>query len=264
MKPGVKRFLIQFLIIIGIFVVIILLSQAGLKQFTRHGQSFTVPDFSGMSMHQAEEISRVHSLQIKVMDSLYLPNRQRGSIIRQIPEAGEKVKKNRRILVTINSIVPRKTKAPFLVGLSLRQAKAELASQNFQLGRLTYEYDIATNTVLHQYYNGQTLEPGTLIDILSAIDLTLGVNPEHNITYVPRVTGLSLDMAKDVITDSYLNVGRVLFDPSVVNAADSLAAVVIRQTPEASPYAVWNMGQEVNLVLSLRTPESETAQEGRK
>jgi beta-lactam-binding protein with PASTA domain len=132
MKPGLKRFLTHLFLIFGVIVVVILLSQSWLKHFTRNGLSFTVPDFIGMNLAQAQKAARAHSLQLEVLDSIFLPNKPRGSVYRQIPEAGEKVKKNRRILVTINSVLPRKINAPSLVGFSLRQAKVELTSQNFQ------------------------------------------------------------------------------------------------------------------------------------
>ena len=251
MKPVVKRFLIHLSIIFVVIVGIILLSQSLLKHFTRHGQTLTVPDFSGMSIAQAQKAAKAHSLHLELLDSIFLPHKPRGTVFRQIPEAGEKVKKNRRILITINSVLPRKINAPSLVGFSLRQAKAELISQNFQLGRLTYVYDIATNNVLAQYYQGQILLPGTPIEAQSTIDLTLGVHPSYNITYIPRVIGLNLDMAKDIITDHSLNVGRVFFDSSVRTSADSLSAIIVRQSPEASESAIWNLGQDVNLYLSM-------------
>jgi len=251
MKPGIKRFLIHLSIIVGIIVAIILFSQWGLKQFTRHNQALTVPNFAGLSVEIAKRDAKERFLQIEVIDSLFLPNHPRGVVLRQIPQAGENVKKNRRILVTINSVMPRKVKAPSLVGFSLRQAKAELSSQNLQLGTLYYENDFATNTVLEQMFMKVALLPGTPIDAYSVIDLVLGVDPEYNIAYVPNLLGLSYEIAKDIITDHYLNVGVVRFDSKVQTASDSLAAIVIRQDPTTSNTFVYNMGSLVNLTLSL-------------
>ncbi|MCL2739332.1 MAG: PASTA domain-containing protein [Bacteroidales bacterium] len=251
MKPGLKHLLSQFALIAGIVLVVLLLVFQGLKYFTRHGQTLLVPDFSGMTITQAQEIAKRHHLRLEVSDSIFLPQRARGTIFKQIPQSGEKVKKNRRILLTINSVLPRKIPAPSLVGHSLRQAKAELAAQNFQLGRLSYVDDFATNTVLEQRHAGATLPPGMPIDAHSVIDLILGVNQEFNYTYVPRIIGLSYELAKDRITDHSLNVGSVFFDATVRNASDSLAAVVVRQDPEASDAAVQSMGSRVAIFLSL-------------
>ncbi|MDR2586165.1 MAG: PASTA domain-containing protein [Prevotellaceae bacterium] len=263
MKPVVKRLIIHFFIIIGVFIALIFLTKYGLTQFTRHGQTLTVPDFTGLTMAQAREVAKAQSLQLEVIDSIFLPNKARGTVFRQIPYPGEQVKKNRRIIITINSVLPRKAKAPLLVGFTLRQAKAELASQSFKVGRLTYVYDIATNTVLAQYCKGEVLKPGTPIEIESTIDLMLGVAPEHNKTYIPSVIGLTLENARDIITDYSLNLGRVNYDASVATSTDSLMAVVVRQSPEPSPAAVWNLGVEVQLYLTAKPPDIGTKREER-
>jgi len=251
MKPGLKRLLTQFSLVTGLILVILILVFQSLKHFTRHGQTLPVPDFNGMTLSQAQETAKQHHMRLEVSDSIFLPQKARGTIFKQIPQAGEKVKKNRRILLTMNSVLPRKIPAPSLVGYSLRQAKAELAAQNFQLGRLNYVDDFATNTVLEQKYAGAILLPGTPIDAHSVIDLVLGVNPEYNYTYVPGVVGLNYEFAKDRITDHSLNVGSVFFDATVRNASDSLAAMVVRQEPEESDSIVWNMGSRVTIFLSL-------------
>ena len=251
MKLQIKRFLIHLLLIFGVIVAIILLSQLWIKHFTRHGQSLVVPDFTGMTLPEAKRAAAAHSLKLEALDSLFVPNRPRGRVFRQIPEGGEKVKKGRRILVTINSVLPLKVKAPSLVGYSLRQAKAELVSQNFRLGTLYYEEDFATNNVLEQRYRGAPLIPGSLIDAHSVIDLVLGVDYKQDIAYVPSVTGLTLEMAKELINDHWLNVGTLFFDLSVRSSADSLAAVVVRQEPEASMTVIYSMGTAVNLFFSL-------------
>ena len=251
MKPYLKRLLIQFAIIATIILVVLFLVFIGIKHFTRHGQMLPVPDFNGMTLVQAKETAKEHHIRLAVSDSMFLPQKARGTIFKQTPQAGEKIKKNRRILLTINSVLPRKIPAPSLVGFSLRQAKNELVSQNFQLGKLYYKDDFATNTVLEQRYLGYSLPPGTPIDAYSVIDLVLGLDPEYDKTYVPILIGLSCDLAKDLITDHSLNVGSLFFDATVCTAADSLAAVVVRQDPEASASIIRSMGSAVTLFLSL-------------
>ena len=262
LKRKIKRILIQLAIIMGILIVFIILAQWALKGFTRHGQALDVPDFTGLTLAQAREMALPGQLELEVVDSLYLPHRTRGSIFRQIPLPGEKVKKHRRVLLTVNSMLPRKVNAPSLVGFSLRQAKAELASQGFILGELSYVEDIATNTVLEQHYRGRTLEPGTPIDSQSIIDLVLGLNPQNNTAYIPSLTGLNIDAARDIITDHSLNVGSIFFDKTVITSTDSLSAVVYQQSPVPSDTLSWEIGSRVSLFLSLTPPAS--TPEGKK
>lgn len=260
MKPYLKRLFVQFVVVTFIVLIILFLVFQGIKYFTRHGQTLPVPDFSGMTLAQAKEIAKEHHIRLAVSDSIFLPQKARGSIFKQIPQAGEKVKKNRRILLIINSILPRKIPAPSLVGFSLRQAKNELVSQNFQLGKLYFKDDFATNTVLEQRYLGYSLPPGTPIDAYSVIDLVLGLDPADNKTYVPELIGLNGELAKDLITDRSLNIGSLFFDATVCTASDSLAAIVVRQDPEASTSIIRDMGTSVTLFLSL--PQGSDSHQG--
>jgi Uncharacterized protein conserved in bacteria len=264
LKLKIKRILVQLALILGILVVLFILIQWGLKGFTRHGQALEVPDFTGLTMDQAREAAELGQLELEVVDSLYLPHRTRGTIFRQLPLPGERVKKHRRVLLTVNSMLPRKVNAPSLVGFSLRQAKAELASQGFLLGELSYIEDIATNTVLEQHYRGQTLEPGTPIDSQSIIDFVLGLNPENNIAYIPHLIGLNIDAAKDIITDHSLNVGAIFFDQTVLSSSDSLSAVVYQQTPTPTDSLSWEIGSRVSLFLSMNPPPPSADSLGRK
>ncbi|MCZ2417583.1 MAG: PASTA domain-containing protein, partial [Burkholderiales bacterium] len=103
-----------------------------LHLFTRHGKGLLVPDFSGLSMEEARKTARPLHLRLEVTDSLYMPELPAGVIFRQVPPPGQHVKKNRRIELTVNSLLPRQVSVPSLVGFSLRQAKAELASHGLK------------------------------------------------------------------------------------------------------------------------------------
>jgi len=202
-----------------------------LRACTRHNQELTVPDFKTMSLSDAEALAEKSDLRIAVVDSVYVKRLAHGAVYRQNPEAGAAVKKNRRILVTINSMTPQMTSVPNVVGYSLRQASAELAARGLATGRLIYRSDMATNNVLEQRYKGSQIGPGTLVETESPIDLVLGLNPYDNITYVPYVVGYTAELAVSSIHDNSLNVGSIRYDDTVLDYQDSLRAVVYRQNP---------------------------------
>lgn len=224
---------------------------AFLYLYTRHGQDFLLPDFSGLSVEEAEEMARPMGLKLEVTDSLYMPALPKGAIFRQFPHAGQHVKKNRRVELTVNSIIPRQVAMPSLVGFSLRQAKAELASHGLALGHLSYVPDMATNNVLAQRHNGRPIPPGTFIEILSSIDLELGLAPGHELAYIPMLKGKNLEAAKDIISDHSLNTGSIYYDSSVLTAADTLAARIYRQNPPFSSSPQWPLGTTVHLYLTI-------------
>lgn len=200
-----------------------------LNIITRHNQELEVPVFMGLSVEQAQQMADANVLRIEVTDSVHIPRMEPGAVYKQNPAAGSKVKKNRRILLTINAKSPKMVKMPSLVGYSLRQAQSELASSQLKVGRLIYEPDLATNNVLGQLYNGRNIEPGKEIPTESVIDLKLGLNGADSVAFVPSLLGKPYSIIKDYLIDNSLNLGSVHFDNTVVTLHDSLAAFVYKQ-----------------------------------
>lgn len=201
-----------------------------------------------MSVSDASYLASDRGIRIDVTDSVYVRKMGRGLVFSQVPKAGSHVKTGRRILLTINSVSPKKTTMPDLVGFSMRQAKAELMSKGLILRKLRYVEDIATNNVLRQLYRGNDIKAGKSIDSGSEIDLVVGLGTDGQ-TYVPDVTGMKYMRAVDAVHDNSLNVAKLRFDKDIRTYSDSLDAVVYKQTPSASDMSVL-MGTEVTLYLS--------------
>ena len=129
----------NILLIIGIIVAGYVAVVLSLQAVTRHNKELTVPDFSGMSLEEAGILAEAEGLRLDVTDSVYIRGMERGVISRQNPLPGSHVKKNRRILLVINSVLPRQSIVPSVTGYSLRQAKAELIANGLRVGRLIYQ-----------------------------------------------------------------------------------------------------------------------------
>ena len=63
-----------------------------LRIFTRHGQAFSVPDLSGLSIREADSLLEERKLRCQVVDSVYNSIVPRGSVISQNPPPEFKVK----------------------------------------------------------------------------------------------------------------------------------------------------------------------------
>lgn len=237
-----------------IAVVIVVALAVGAMIFlnvvTQHNREIDVPDFSNMSVAEAEYAAAQAGMRIDVTDSVFVKRMKRGAVYRQNPAPGSKVKEGRRVVLTINAVNAKKVTMPNLVGLSLRQAKAELLSRGLVLNRLVYVKDMATNNVLRQLKGSRQIEPGTQVDSETAIDLVLGLNDMDNKTYVPDVTGLKNMSAVDAVFDHSLNIKDLRFDDTVKDYDDSLNAVVYRQDPAASDSVSVAMGDAVMLYLT--------------
>ncbi|MFA7115735.1 MAG: PASTA domain-containing protein [Bacteroidales bacterium] len=250
MKLSKQPISITILEIVILIVVIYLISLLTLKIITRHNKEYVLPDLTLHSVSEAQKISEPLGLVLNVTDSIYLKRMPRGMISRQNPVAGSKVKKGRRILLTINSIKPKLSTVPSLIGFSLRQARTELLSNGLNVGKLEYVKDMATNTVLNQKYDGKDVSEGVQIESESKIDLVLGNNGSIQ-TYIPKVLGYNIFTAKNIIIDNSLNLHNLYYDTTVKTYQDSLAAVIYCQFPSPSDSISYNLGQNIDLYLTM-------------
>lgn len=244
-----KSLLHNFIWGIVFVIAMVLVLQLLLALFTRHNKELTVPDFTALDMRTVHKVANNLHLRVEVADSVYVKHLPLGVVFSQNPPAGSRVKKNRRIFITINSTVPRLVTVPSVIGYSLRQAAAEISSSGLTVGKLTYVSDIATNNVLRQQYKGRDIAAGKKLETESKIDLVLGLDYEDNSTDVPNLKGFTYSVAASNIIENSLNVGRIRYDESVKNYADSLHAVVYKQTPDAATSV--SMGNNVDIWLTV-------------
>ncbi len=245
-----KWLLKQFLLacVAAFLTVIIILFL--FKIITRHGKEIVVPNLVGMTMQEAKRVAKDHHVRIKISDSTYVPRMQKGLIYRQNPAPGSNVKKGRRVIVIVNSMIPKLSKVPNVVGQPLRQAQGNLNSAKFRVGKLIYTPDIATNNVIAQLYNGQPITPGREIPSDSEIDLEVGLGSSGTMTRIPNLHGLSYYDVKNELVNYCLNLNKMVFDSSVKSYADTVNSFVYKQIPEPTKGANYKLGYGVTLYLT--------------
>ena len=233
-------------IILAMAIAAHLLMQIG----TRHGARRTVPDFSGVPLHDARRLAARYDLKLHINDSLFVPAYEGGIVLDQLPEGGVEVKPGRTVYITINSFRQKMVPVPYVAGRSLRQAKNMLEIAGLEIDRLVYRPDIATNYVLEEYCNGKPIHPSTRMEIEmgSGVTLYVGVEEGYGTTVVPQLVGQPLSQAKSRLWELGLNVGRIDFDEGV-NLLNQKDARVYIQTPGAERSAV--LGSKVDLRLTL-------------
>jgi beta-lactam-binding protein with PASTA domain len=254
----IVRNLLAALVVVVLLIVGAILF---LNVVTKHNQELIVPDLSNLTLEEARAVAEQEQMRIDVTDSVFVRRMKRGAVYRQSPVPGSKVKSGRRIALTINAVNAKEITMPDLVGYSTRQAKVELLSRGLVLGKLIYVQDMATNNVLRQLQGNREIEPGVMVESGTVIDLVVGLNSLDNVTYVPYLAGLRNLSAVEAIHDHSLNIGSMTFDETVKDYDDSLNAVVYRQVPEACDTISVNMGDNVDIFLTLdhsRVPVRET------
>lgn len=214
-----------------ITIILLFLVLAWLKIYTRHGQKKEVPDFYGLTLKACKPLVKENHFILIVKDSVYTSEVGPSEVVEQNPKTGYMVKKGRKIFLIVNAIHPEVVPVPYVVGYSLRQAKALLEANGFKLGQLKYIPDLAVNNVLKEIYNNRETKPGDSLEKGVSVNLVLGKGLSNEKTLLPDFRGMTLDKAEQVIISSALNMGAMVYDSTVFTTADSVSAFVWKQSP---------------------------------
>ncbi|WP_378186956.1 PASTA domain-containing protein [Aquimarina sp. W85] len=171
-----KLFLIQLILAVALFVILCFVTLEWLDSTTNHDQRIIVPSLSKKTLDEVKQILEEKELRYEVQDSAnFDPDYPRYSVIEQNPAAGNGVKENRKIYVTLNPSGYRKIEIPKdVIQKTRRQVEPKLLALGFQIGSITYKPNIAEDMVLELRHKGKRIKPGTKLMKTSTIDLVLG------------------------------------------------------------------------------------------
>jgi beta-lactam-binding protein with PASTA domain len=169
-------FLKQVAIAVVAFFLIIFGLQWWFGFTTNHDQKIEVPDLHRMELSEVESKLKEFDLRFEVIDSTrYNPSYPNKSVIEQNPTAGDFVKQNRKIYLTVNPSKYRDVELPDLNGRTKRQAITHLLSIGFRVGdEFSYVPDIGKDVIRGMKYKGKKVKPGTKLPKDSKINLILG------------------------------------------------------------------------------------------
>jgi len=246
-----KKFLRHLGLAVAITLILLLVTLLWLKIYTHHGRTIVVPDLAGLTLEEVDDVTSSRRLRFEVVDSVFSTEMPRGTVTKQNPKPSSRVKKNRKVFLTMNAVNLEMVSMPQLIGPSFRQARLALQNAGLIQGTITYKPDFAKNNVLQQMHGDSVINEGTAITKGAVIDLVLGMGLSSKTTRVPDLVGLGLNEASEIISDYYLNLGAVTYDPSFEEAEDSSGAVVWRQYPDFDEFKRLNMGMEMDIWLTL-------------
>ena len=161
------------IIIVSIFLFLILV--IFLRLNTRHGDFIVVPDLVGKNIQEFESQLNELDLQYIISDSgNYNPEFKINSVLDQLPKSNSKVKRGRKIYLTLNASDFEMIEIPKITRITVRQAKKTIESLGFIFGEIEYVDDIARDEVISISSEGNELKEGDLLKRTSVIDFKLG------------------------------------------------------------------------------------------
>jgi len=246
-----RKFLKHLILAFLLVLIIVVFTLRQLKSYTRHGESFPVPNFTGLTINEIETISEQNDLKYEIIDSTHFDGSKPGVVVEQVPEAGSRVKRNRIVFLTINSTVPEKVTLPKLTDISFRQAQALIENCGITLGNISYEPSEYNNLVLKVVQNSRELSTGDIILKGSSVDLVIGSSSGSQDTSLPNLTGLTYSEAENLLKTNLLNSGVLIYDESIITSEDTLAAFIWKQYPNFQNTRIVSLGTSIDLWFTL-------------
>lgn len=164
----------HILLALLVTAVIFILTILFLRLFTRHGHEIEMPSYAGRSAEELTQHGRSEGFVFVVSDELYESASEPGTVLKQNPLPGEKVKRGRKVYLTVAAAEPPTIKMLELRDLSLRQAQIMIESQGLVLDRVIEKPSPYENVVLEVLYKGHSIAQGTPIKQGEKITLVVG------------------------------------------------------------------------------------------
>ena len=145
------------------------------KIYTKHNRYIEVPSLSGLNIEDANKILKKKKLKFEVLDSSkYFSETPVNFILSQIPDAGEFVKKNRKIYLNVNPSDYQKVSIPNIIQITKRNAESILNALGFEVSGFQYIDNIGKDMVLEVQYNGEKMNTGDAVSRGAKLELILG------------------------------------------------------------------------------------------
>jgi len=227
----------------------------GLKIYTRHGQSLSVPNVKGKTIDQAEDILNDANLEYKILDSTYQADMPPNSILDQTPKVGTKVKQGRTIYLTLNSYNAPSVEVPDLVGKSsYKYAKMQLESYGLKVGEPIYRPSPHQNALLDILVNGVSVGKKAKLPKGTLVTLVIGQGVSSEEVQIPYLIGLHYTEALSKLKEQFgLSLGALVVDDGVT---DTLNSIVFRQSPDFKVGRKIRMGEELDIFVAKDLPEN--------
>lgn len=225
-----------FLFVISFGGVFFMMSDSGTKEVE-------VPEVEGLSQANATKKIEELRLQVEITESIE-DQAEPGTVIKQTPIGGTKVKEGRVITLVVAGKEGGKIAVPSLLGLSQKEAEMTLLKSDLSIGRISIGWDATqpAGTVLKQ-----EIHAGDLVTKKTTINLI--INPEGTIV-LPNLREKTTKEAEEIIKKLGL---QAIIQES--NASGKKSGTVVDQNPSPGT-SMLNDGQVTLFVSTASTKNS--------
>ena len=210
---------------VAILAVAGVVSALTAMRFAIRGREVSVPQLTGKTKEEAEEILKSRGLKLRVSTSRFSSDVAEGRVLEQNPPNGTRLKVDRTVKVLL-SLGERRFAVPNLIGTSVRAAQLTLSQRRLTLGDTLYTHTSEgdASTVVYQSPKAGTQEGS---DPTVSIMISLGAPSEYFI--MPDLIGKPAELVATRARNEGFKLGKVNYRkyPGVESG------VVIQQKPQA-------------------------------
>ena len=224
----------------GIFLILFI-NYLLMPTYINQRSIIAIPNLEGLSVIEAESITRSEGIQLVVADTIFTNDISPGIILEQFPPAGKEVKVGRAIKIKITQL-NQKILVPELLGKTLRSSEIELDQIGISVDSVYYSYS-------PNYPKGivSWQSPAPLDSVRKGfgvrLEVSTGLAPNDFVT-VPDLQGIFYSEAIKKIDEIGLKEGSVQF----VNQDKFLPNTVLNQNPKEGTKV--SQDSPINLIIS--------------
>ncbi len=235
-----RDYLIIFLSI-GILSAL-LFNNVILPLYVNWNDEIRVPSLTHTNLVQADQILKERKLEWTIKDTIFRRDIPSGFIMDQHPEAGQMVKENRKIQLTV-SLPPAKLEMPDLIAITERQATIALDRLGLILGEvLTDSSDLYQKTVVMD----QSIASGLPVAPGDSITLTVSLGKRNLKKTMPELLNKGLNEAKKVLEKNGFTLGQVKYTQN----SELLPNTVVSQSVTSGKIFPRERGVTVDLLIT--------------
>jgi serine/threonine-protein kinase len=201
-----------------------------------------VPSLTHTDLTKADKILKERQLEWVVKDTVYRNDIPERFIMDQHPEAGQMVKENRKIQLTI-SLPPEKMEMPDLVAITERQASIAVEQMGLFLREiLTDSSDLYERTVVMD----QSIAAGLPVAPGDSISLTVSLGKRNLKKEMPNLLNKGLDEAIRILRRKGFETGDITYAQN----SELLPNTVVSQSEDAGKMFPKEMVVVVDLIIT--------------
>ncbi len=187
--PTVKYFAIP---LIAFAVVVLFFDNIVMPITTRQGNEFKLPSVVGLSLTEAISTLKRAGCTLDIAGEEPDPGIPEGTIKRQTPFAGSRVKRGRLVKVVI-SAGRMMVNVPGMVGFSQRQSELKLKQAGLSVGTINWTSNDTLPVGVMVY---SVPSAGSVVPKDTPVNLYFNQGAQATVAFVPNFVGLNVDDAR--------------------------------------------------------------------